>query len=85
MKQVSVNVRMDAEIKHQAEVLFESMGLNMTTAVNMFVRQAINERAIPFDIKAPIVDPLYTSERLKRSITQLNEGRGVERHLIEEE
>ena len=46
----SMNIRTDSEVKMQAEKLFAEFGLNMTTAVNMFLRQAIRKQAIPFEL-----------------------------------
>ena len=51
-RQINVNIRMDSEIKEQADRLFSELGFNLTTAINAFVRQALRERAIPFYIKA---------------------------------
>jgi len=58
MASSSMNIRMDSEIKSQAQALFAQFGLDMTTAVNLFLRQALSERAIPFRIAAP--DPFYS-------------------------
>lgn len=54
-KTSNVSFRIDTEIKNQAERLFSELGLNMTTAFNIFLRQAIREGSIPFNItiKAP--------------------------------
>ena len=46
----NVSFRVDTEIKNQAEKLFADLGLNMTTAFNMFLRQAVREGSIPFRI-----------------------------------
>lgn len=46
----NVTIRMDADIKAQAEALFAEFGMNLTTAFNVFVRQALREGRIPFDI-----------------------------------
>ena len=46
----NVSIRMDADLKAQADALFGEMGLNMSTAVNIFIRQAVREGRIPFDI-----------------------------------
>ncbi len=45
-----VTIRMDSEVKRQAQIIFSDLGLDMTTAMNMFVRQVIREQAIPFRI-----------------------------------
>lgn len=48
----SVNLRIDKELKNQAELLFASLGLNMTTAINVFLRQAVRDQGLPFRISA---------------------------------
>ena len=52
MEFVSVNVRMDKNIKNEAEILFDELGINMSTAINIFVRQAVRQRKIPFELSA---------------------------------
>jgi len=47
---VRVTVRVDKELKEQAEILFEQLGMNMSTALNIFLRKAVDEAAIPFPI-----------------------------------
>ena len=46
----NVSFRIDSDLKNQAEVLFQNLGLNMTTAFNMFLRQSVREGRIPFDV-----------------------------------
>lgn len=46
-----MNIRMDSEVKRKAEALFGEIGMNMTTAINVFLRQSIRENGIPFEIK----------------------------------
>ena len=46
-----VNIRIDMELKEQADKLFSSLGMNMSTAFNVFIRQAVREQAIPFKIE----------------------------------
>ena len=53
MATTNLNIRTDKEIKEQAEQIFSDLGLNMTTAVNMFLRSTIRENGIPFDLKLP--------------------------------
>jgi len=47
-----VTFRVDKDLKEQADILFERMGLNMSTALNVFLRKAVEEEAIPFTISA---------------------------------
>ena len=51
MATTNLNIRIDKAIKDQAEEIFNELGLNMTTAVNMFLRTAIREHGIPFELK----------------------------------
>ena len=46
----TVNVRMNAELKKQAEELFGELGMNLTTAVNIFIRQSLRQGGIPFNV-----------------------------------
>ena len=50
MSNTSMNIRTDSEIKQQAEELFSKFGLNMTTAINMFLRQVVRNQAIPLEL-----------------------------------
>ncbi len=47
----NLNIRTDKNIKIAAEKLFEELGMNMTTAINIFLRQSIRENGIPFELK----------------------------------
>ncbi|MDR0888309.1 MAG: type II toxin-antitoxin system RelB/DinJ family antitoxin [Coriobacteriales bacterium] len=46
----TITIRIDANLKESAEKLFHELGLNITTAINMFMRKAVREEAIPFDV-----------------------------------
>ncbi|MCI8322070.1 MAG: type II toxin-antitoxin system RelB/DinJ family antitoxin [Lachnospiraceae bacterium] len=54
MATTNLNIRTDKGIKDQAEEIFAELGLNMTTAVNMFLRTAIREHGIPFELKLDV-------------------------------
>ena len=54
MATVNMSIRMDTELKKQAEAMFSDMGLNMTTAMNMFLRQVVRQGKIPFEIATDI-------------------------------
>ena len=53
-QQTNLNIRTDVEIKSAAEQIFNSLGLNMSTAVNIFLRQAIRYGGLPFEVKLDI-------------------------------
>lgn len=76
MTNTSMNIRMDRKIKKQAQHLFAEFGLDMTTAVNMFLRQAIRERRIPFELRlsnpnAETIEAMEEIEDMKK-----NPGKG---------
>lgn len=54
MATTNLNIRTDKEIKDQAERIFFELGLNMTTAINMFLRTTIRENGIPFSLKLDV-------------------------------
>ena len=54
MATTNVNVRVDSELKKAAEALFEDLGLNMSSAITMFLRSAVRCDGIPFDVKRNI-------------------------------
>lgn len=56
MAQVSVCIRMDADLKKAFELFCSSAGLSMSTAVNLFVKKAVREQRIPFEITAETTD-----------------------------
>ena len=54
METTNLNIRIDKAIKDQAEQIFNELGLNMTTAVNIFLRTTIREHGIPFELKLEV-------------------------------
>lgn len=50
----NINIRIDPALKHDAETLFEDLGLTMSSAISMFLRSAVNCNGIPFEIKRPM-------------------------------
>lgn len=51
MENASINVRVDAELKQQAESLFSDLGLTMSSAITMFLKSAVGHDGIPFEVK----------------------------------
>ena len=57
-----VNIRVDENVKRDIEILYDSLGMNISTAVNMFFRQCLMEQGLPFQ---PKVRHVPLKERLK--------------------
>ena len=80
-----INIRIDDVLKEKAELLFEDLGLNMTTAFNIFIRQSIRQGGIPFEITTN-VDPFFSEANmrvLKESIKEANEGKFISKSMEE--
>jgi len=80
----NITIRIDDRVKHDAEALFDSLGLSISGAVNVFFRQAIREQAIPFPIKAKTAEEKYneyftpqTVERILKSEKQAERGQVI--------
>lgn len=80
-----ITIRMDEKLKKQAEIIFEDMGINMTTAITMFTKAVVRQNKIPFEIKA---DPFYSESNmrvLEQRISNIESGKSIpkEHDLIE--
>ena len=85
MAQTMVNFRMDEDLKKKMEKVCADMGMSMTTAFTIFAKTVTREKRIPFEVTA---DPFYSDSNLAhlhRGIQALNEGKGVEHDLIEDQ
>jgi DNA-damage-inducible protein J len=81
-----VNIRIEDDLKEQAETIFSELGMNMTTAFNIFVRQTVREGGIPFAITTK-PDPFYNAvnmKALRQSIKEANAGKLAVHELIED-
>lgn len=67
MSTTNLNIRTDKEVKAEAERVFSELGLNMTTAINMFLKAAIRTNSIPFELKLDAPN--------KTTIEAIEEGR----------
>jgi DNA-damage-inducible protein J len=47
----NINIRVDEEVKRKAEAIFTELGINMSTAMNMFLRYSVRYGGIPFDLR----------------------------------
>ena len=86
MSQTTFSVRMDAEVKKQFDAFCLEVGMNTTTAFNMFARAVLREKRLPFEVTTKL-DPFFQSEsniaHLRRGVAALNSGKGVEHEIIE--
>ena len=80
---INVTIRLDKDVKEQAEIMFNNLGMNLSTAFNIFARQALRQGKIPFEI----YDPFFSEKNqleLKRRIRDIEAGNNTASHeLIE--
>jgi len=80
---INVTIRLDKDIKERAEKMFDDFGMNLSTAFNIFARQALRQGKIPFEI----YDPFYSEKNqaeLNRRINEIEMGKNLSAHeLIE--
>ena len=94
----NITIRIDEDIKNDIEKLFEELGFSISGAINVFLRQALREKAIPFQIRANVTDSnrLLTNEEkyneyfnphnmkiLMESIEQAKTGKVITKTLSE--
>ena len=83
MANTNINIRMDTDLKKQFEAFCADMGMTMTTAFNIFVRQTLRQGKIPFEIYA---DPFYSDSNMRaldNSIKQAGQGKVVVKSMDE--
>jgi addiction module antitoxin, relB/dinJ family len=66
-----MSIRLDSEVKEQAQQVFNNLGMDMTTAINIFLRQAIQYQGLPFDVR------LDENRKLLEVLRDLNQNRNM--------
>lgn len=82
----SISFRVDEELKNEADHVLEEIGLSMTAALTLYLKQIVNKREIPFKLEAK--DPFYSMENqmiLQQRIQEYEAGKVKKHDLIEEE
>ena len=49
-KSVNINIRVDSDLKHKAEAVFAELGMNLSTALNVFLRASVRSNGLPFEL-----------------------------------
>ena len=73
MTKTSMSIRLDSEVKEQAQQVFNHLGMDMTTAINIFLRQAIQYQGLPFDVK------IDENRKLLQVVTDVEQNRNMSR------
>ena len=83
MSTVSVNFRLDSDVKQLMEKTCDELGLSMSAAFTIFAKKVAREKRVPFELA---VDPFYSPTNLahlQHEVSALNSGKGVEHELID--
>lgn len=81
---VNLSVRLDAELKREADELLSSLGMNMTTAINLFLKQTVRNQAIPFSISMNTVPNPETLAAMREALDLEKPGHGKAFRSIDE-
>ncbi len=79
----NLNIRVDDTLKKQAEMIFSDLGLTLSTATTMFLKQVVRHNGIPFELRA---DPFYSVENQARLLIakeRMEKNGGTVHELIE--
>ncbi|AEF84065.1 addiction module antitoxin, RelB/DinJ family [Treponema primitia ZAS-2] len=81
-----IQVRLDTELKKDAESLFSDLGLDTPSAIRLFLKKAVAHNGIPFDVirQDDFYNP-HNMAHLKNVLADLNAGKGVQHNLIEDD
>ena len=83
MAQTNINIRTDADLKRDFERLCQDIGMNVSTAFNVIMKQSVRQNKIPVEL---IGDPFYSPKnvaRIQRAAARLAAGQGTEHEIIE--
>jgi len=82
----TLQIRIDKGLRHDAETFFANAGLDMSSAVRIFLRQVVIRQRLPFEIIAENPDPFFSKANqrvLAESIRSLEQGKGQVHELLE--
>ena len=65
-----VQVRIDDELKNQATAVYDALGIDLSTAVRMFLKRSVTLHGVPFSMTLPKCD--YNAERAARALQELS-------------
>lgn len=69
-KTTNLYVRIEPGLKEQAESILEQLGIPVSNAVNIFLKQVVMQRGIPFDVKLPATKPVELSDLTEMELNE---------------
>lgn len=74
MSMSTINIRIDEDLKNKSEMILEDMGLNMTTAFKIFLKEVIRSHSIPFKITSDLFYSESNKKAIQKSVNQFENG-----------
>ena len=74
-----INVRVDETMKKEVETLYKELGLNMSTAINLFLKKCLLEQGLPFELKLPnkktmeVIQDIEQGDGLSKEVDSIDE------------
>lgn len=89
----TIYARVEPELKEQAEQILDHLGISMSNAVGMFLRQVVLRRGIPFDMTLPIQPPLCYHDlskeefdrEIQKALDDIEAGRCYPAEIVDQE
>lgn len=78
----NLQIRLDSDLRNEAQGILSDMGMDVSTAVRIFLKQVVIERGLPF---RPSLDPFYNPANLahlKQALEDVRAGREIEQHAL---
>lgn len=77
----NLNIRIDEDLKRQADAIFSELGLNMSTAINIFLRYSVRYGGIPFDLRVEkpnaetltAIDDVNNNRNMSKTFTSIDD------------
>ena len=82
----TLQIRIDSNLRRDADALFANAGLDLTSAVRLFLRQTVIRRRLPFEVLSESPDPFWSEANqraLRESIESFERGEARRHELIE--
>lgn len=77
-KTANVYARIEPDVKEQAEKILQELGLNASSAINMFYKQIVLRQGLPFEIRLAGVSPLLNTEDLSEELFEQEIEKGID-------
>lgn len=80
----NLNLQIDDDLKREAEAVLKNLGISLSTATTLFLKQVVRHNGIPFELEA---DPFYSVQnqsRLQEAKARMGQNKGVIRELMED-